>query len=154
VKRIKFGKLTVICGLGVNETTAEIYKSKRRIVVNMPERGKHPVNQRKYIRNLATLINQGIEYIIVTHSDYILKEINTLIMLKTPNCEKIMEKYGYKNKELISHNDIRVYEMSLDGKITKADIHPELGVEAKSFDATIDEMNEIQEKIMFGLEDT
>ena len=34
--------------------------------------------------------------------------------------------------------------------LEKADIDPELGIEASTFDETIDDMNRIQEEILFG----
>lgn len=50
-------------------------------MVDEPELNLHPENQRKVARLLAALVNFGIKVFITTHSDYILKELNTLIML-------------------------------------------------------------------------
>jgi len=36
--------------------------------------------------------------------------------------------------------------------LVQADINPELGIEARSFDTTIEDMNRIQEDILFGEE--
>jgi len=114
------------------------------------------------------LINIGIRVFITTHSDYIIKELNTLIMLNQdkPHIKEIAEKENYHPNEFISPNCVKVYiaEMALiklEGKtkrsrcqtLTKGDVNPELGIEAKSFDTTIDEMNRIQEEIIWGESD-
>jgi hypothetical protein len=41
----------------------------------------HPENQRLITQVLANLVNIGIKVFITTHSDYIIKEFSTLIML-------------------------------------------------------------------------
>ncbi|MCL5123677.1 MAG: ATP-binding protein [Deltaproteobacteria bacterium] len=130
-----------------------------------PELNLHPENQRRMARLFARLVNCGIKVFMTTHSDYIVKELNTLIMLNRdiPSHQKIMEDYHYREDELIEANKIRVYIaekslMCVDGGIRKtycqtlvpAKIDQELGIEARTFDTTIDEMNKIQEAIIFS----
>ncbi|HLP62648.1 MAG TPA: hypothetical protein VK186_27660, partial [Candidatus Deferrimicrobium sp.] len=110
-------------------------------------------------------VNLGIKVFITTHSDYIIKELNTLIMLnhEKPYLQQIAEREGYKKEELISADQIKVYiteealikiDKSLRKSrcltLTPADINPELGIEARSFDTTIERMNRIQEEIIWG----
>lgn len=100
-----------------------------------------------------------------THSDYIIKELNTLIMLKQdkPHIKRIMEHESYKPEELLSSDRVKVNIaeealIMLDGRkkktrwptLTPADIDPKLGIEARSFDKTIEDMNRIQEEIVWG----
>jgi len=137
------------------------------LMVDEPELNLHPENQRRMARLFARLINIGIKVFITTHSDYIIKELNTLIMLNhdKPHLKRIAEKEGYKKEELISSDQIKVYIaetalVKLDGAkrrtrcltLTPADINPELGIEARSFDTTIETMNRIQEEIVWGEE--
>ena len=137
------------------------------LMVDEPELNLHPENQRRVARLFARLINLGIKVFITTHSDYIVKELNTLIMLNhdKPYLREIIENEGYRREELISHEKIRVYiaeeaSIVLDGKtrrtkcqtLTPADIDPEFGIEARSFDITIETMNRIQEAIVWGKE--
>lgn len=51
------------------------------LMVDEPELNLHPENQRRVARLFARLVNIGIKVFITTHSDYIIKELNTLIML-------------------------------------------------------------------------
>ena len=137
------------------------------LMVDEPELNLHPENQRCMARLFARLVNIGIKVFITTHSDYIIKELNTLIMLNhdKPHLKRIAENEGYKQEELISSDKIKVYIaeealVKVDGNRKKtrnitlilAEIDPELGIEARSFDQTIDEMNRIQEEIVWGEE--
>jgi len=135
------------------------------LMVDEPELNLHPENQRRVARLLARLVNLGIKVFITTHSDYIIKELNTLIMLNhdQPHLKRIAEEEGYREVELISAEKIKVYiaeeaPILLEGKkrktqgqtLKKADIDPEMGIEARSFDTTIETMNRIQEAIVWG----
>jgi hypothetical protein len=74
-----------------------------------------------------------------------------------------MTKYKYSEDELLSVDNIKVYIakddlVKIDGEqgkkkkcltLTKAVIETEYGIEAQSFDVTIDEMNNIQDEILY-----
>ena len=133
--------------------------------VDEPELNLHPENQRRVARLFAHLTNIGIKVFVTTHSDYIIKELNTLIMLKagTNNSQKVMGKFGYADNELLLPQQVRVYSagenlVKMPGRerktkvitFTPCHIDPGLGVEVKGFDDSIIEMNRIQEDILFG----
>jgi AAA15 family ATPase/GTPase len=135
------------------------------LMVDEPELNLHPENQRRVARLFARLINLGIKVFITTHSDYIIKELNTLIMLNhdKPHLNEIAKKEGYRKEELLSCEKIKVYiaeeaPTKVDGNsrrtqcqtLTPANIDSELGIEARSFDTTIETMNRIQEAIVWG----
>lgn len=137
------------------------------LMVDEPELNLHPENQRRVARLFARLVNLGIKVFITTHSDYIIKELNTLIMLNhdKPHLKRIAQEEGYQTEELLSSEKIKVYiaeeaSIILEGKarrtkcqtLTPADISSELGIEARSFDSTIETMNRIQEAIVWGEE--
>jgi len=135
------------------------------LMIDEPELNLHPENQRHIARLFARLVNIGIKIFLTTHSDYIIKELNTLIMLNhdRPHLKKIVEREKYLKEELLSSDKVKVYIaektlMKQKGKtrqsqcntLIPADISPELGIEARSFDETIEEMNRIQEEIIWG----
>jgi AAA ATPase domain len=137
------------------------------LMIDEPELNLHPENQRRMARLFARLVNLGIKVFITTHSDYIIKELNTLIMLNhdKPHLKRIAEHEGYLSEELIHAAQVKVYiaeeaNIKLEGgqrktrcqTLVAADIDPELGIEARSFDVTIDKMNQIQEDILYGEE--
>jgi predicted ATPase len=135
------------------------------LMVDEPELNLHPENQRRVARLFARLINLGIKVFITTHSDYFIKELNTLIMLNhdKQHVKNIAEREGYCRAELISSDQIKVYiaeesMVKLDGgkrrtrcqTLVPADIDSELGIQARSFDTTIESINRIQEEIVWG----
>ena len=137
------------------------------LIVDEPELNLHPENQRRIAKLFARLINIGIKVFITTHSDYIIKEINTLIMLNhdQPHLKQIAAEEGYRQEELLSANQVKVYIAEKALKMLKgqkrktkfntlnpAKIDPEIGIEARSFDTTIENMNRIQTAIIWGEE--
>ncbi len=137
------------------------------LMVDEPELNLHPENQRRVARLFARLIKVGIKIFITTHSDYIIKELNTLIMLSQDrsHLKQIAKDEGYLEEELLSADQVKVYIaeealIKLDDKIRKvkcptltaAKINSEMGIEARSFDSTIDDMNRIQDAIFWGRE--
>ncbi|MFM6059834.1 MAG: AAA family ATPase [Microcystis aeruginosa] len=137
------------------------------LIVDEPELNLHPENQRRIAKLFARLNNIGIKVFITTHSDYIIKEINTLIMLNhnKPHLKQIAAEEGYRQEELLSANQVKVYIAEEDSKMLKgqkrktkfhtlnpAKIDHEMGIEARSFDTTIENMNRIQTAIIWGEE--
>ena len=136
------------------------------LIVDEPELNLHPENQRRVARLFARLVNLGIRVFVTTHSDYLIKEINTLMLLNQdkPYLKRIAKDEGYIAEELITAEKIRVYiaetalisvnhnsrRRSRQPTLVPARIDPELGIEARSFDDTINKMNAIQEAIVWG----
>ena len=136
------------------------------LMIDEPELSLHPENQRRIARLFARLANIGVKVFVTTHSDYIVKELNTLIMLNhdTPHLKRVAEENGYQDSELINAEQVKVYtaEEALmpleEGQkrrrrghtLVPADIDPEFGIEVGSFDKTIDAMNKIQRDIVWG----
>ena len=81
------------------------------LMVDEPELNLHPANQRRVARLFARLVNLGVKVFITTHSDYIVKELNTLIMLNhdKPHLKRIAKENGYGQSELIRSDQVKVY---------------------------------------------
>ena len=135
------------------------------LMMDEPELNLHPENQRRIARLFARLVNSGIRVFITTHSDYIVKELNTLIMLNLvrPHLKRIAEDEGYRPDELLSPEQVKVYIAKADlvqlkqnskrsrhPTLVKADVSPDFGISAPSFDESINRMNEIQDAIVWG----
>jgi hypothetical protein len=139
------------------------------LIIDEPELNLHPKNQRKIARLFAMLANIGIRVFVSTHSDYIIKELNTLIMLSNgedkDQLSEIAIKYGYNlEMEKLNIEQVRVYiserkSIIIPGSakkeklqtLVKAEVDPFYGIEAKSFDDTINEMNKLQRLIAYGV---
>ncbi len=135
------------------------------LMIDEPELSLHPANQRAFARLIANLVNFGVRVFMTTHSDYIVKEMNTLIMLhaQTEHIRAIGQKYDYGAEERIDPARVRLYvacpiSEKREGKgrrakrngLRAAKIHPDQGIEVESFDTTIETMNAIQTEILFG----
>ena len=138
------------------------------LMVDEPELNLHPENQRRIARLFARLINIGIKVFITTHSDYIIKELNTLIMLNQggERLKTLAKRENYSDSEMLNPEKVKVYiaeeaRIKLDGAkqkrryqtLVQAEIDNTLGIEARSFDKTIEDMNRIQEEIVWGGEE-
>ncbi len=134
------------------------------LMIDEPELNLHPANQRRLARLLARLVNVGIKVFVTTHSDYIVKEFNTLIMLnvKAPRLNDVRAKYHYSAQDCLAYDAVRVYVLREDfvlksGHTRKtkaptlcvAPISPTLGIEVASFDETINDMTAVQQSIYY-----
>ena len=126
------------------------------LIIDEPELNLHPENQRKLARLLVRLVRVGIKVFITTHSDYILKEFGTILMLsrKGRSLKKIASDHGYSSEEVLAPNEVKVYVTELSPrsrggsyKLSPCKVTAELGIEARAFDPTIAEMNSIVEEI-------
>ncbi len=135
------------------------------LLIDEPELNLHPENQRSFARLLAKLVRLGIRVLITTHSDTIIREFNTLIMLSQnlPHMKAIREKYGYAPDESLAAKDVCLYvakgpaktgagRVKRNSKATLArfDADEKLGLSAEIFDATIIEMGDIQDALRYG----
>lgn len=135
------------------------------LMVDEPELNLHPENQRRVARLFARLVNIGIKVFITTHSDYIIKELNTLIMLNQggERLKTLAESEHYQTFELLDPDKVKVYIaeealIMLDGAkkkgryptLVQTDIDSKFGINARSFDKTIEDMNRIQDEIVWG----
>lgn len=137
------------------------------LMIDEPELNLHPESQRRIARLLAKLVNLGIKVFVTTHSDYLVKEFNTLIMLKAREDNNAlldeMKKRGYVSQGFLDSHQVKMYVSTqnpvlLPGNARRVNIQTLVpavvdefyGIEAFSFDQTINEMNDIQERIMFS----
>ncbi|ETI62372.1 AAA family ATPase [Marinomonas profundimaris] len=135
------------------------------LIVDEPELNLHPENQRKLARLFAMLVNHGIKVFITTHSDYIIKEFNTLILLNNSGdrLKSLAKREKYSPVELLSGEKLSVYVakeslVSIEGQkrksrchtLVKALVSNESGIAIESFDNTIEDMARIQDEIVWG----
>ena len=107
------------------------------LMIDEPEINLHPKSQVLIARFLAKMVNRGIKIVVSTHSDYIIKEINNLIMLKNdnPKAKKLAKKLKHSEDELLDYHKVSVY-MFENHTITPAEI-TQTGFDVRAIDEQI-----------------
>lgn len=113
----------------------------RLIIIDEPESHLDTTNQIELARLVAQLVNFDKQVLITTHSDYIVKEVNNLIMLSSSFARKdqTMERLGYRDADKLKPEKVRAYTAE-DGGLTANKVD-EFGIRMGVFDKTIDDIN-------------
>ena len=120
------------------------------LMIDEPELNIHPSNQRKIARLLAKLVNAGLNVTISTHSDYIVREFNSLIMLGQDKNGKLRKKHRYDAHEVLKREQVGAF--LFDSQTIEAfEITPEDGIYATTFDEVITELNAVNDDIYYSL---
>lgn len=136
-----------------------IAKEGSTLLIDEPELNLHPKNQRLLARFISELVKAKVNVFITTHSDYIIREFNSLILMNytQEHIHGIKQKFGYAeyeklNSELISAYITEPLEPSNRPifHLKKLEVTPLNGIAIQSFDDQILEMNQIQNSIMYG----
>ena len=117
------------------------------LIIDEPESHLDTANQILLARMLARLVRTGLRVLLTTHSDYLIKELNNLIMLSRPlrNKSKVMRRLKYSKDDWIAPERIRAY-VAADGSISKCEID-KFGIDMPNFDKTINEINAVANEL-------
>ena len=137
------------------------------LIIDEPELNLHPKNQRFMARLLAMISRSGINVLITTHSEYILRELNYLIHLhsvwgKVEHDNDLVVEYD--QSMFLNYKEVNVCVTGINsvlvpGNKRKTKVNTlskveanEHGIEMDSFNDVIDEMNKLEDYIYWGLE--
>lgn len=87
-------------------------KENELVIIDEPEINLHPESQVILTRILARMVNKGFRLLISTHSDYIIRELNNLILIsdESPAVQKMAQELNYNaEKEAIKPEDVGAY---------------------------------------------
>ena len=121
------------------------------LMIDEPELNIHPANQRHIARLLARLVNAGLRVVISTHSDYIVREFNSLLMLSQDNGE-LRDRHDYSEDEVLNVEQVSACLFDKQ-KITPFEISPEDGIYATTFDTVIEDLNRVNDDIHYSLQE-
>ena len=113
------------------------------LMIDEPELNLHPDNQRRIARVLARMVKRGLRVVLSTHSDYLVREFNNLILLAHdfPERDDLRKRFGYSEDEFLDQSCVGAYCFS-DNTIKKMEISPEEGIIAETFDKVINDLND------------
>jgi hypothetical protein len=151
---LHFSSSTVKTFFGLVFYLEHLAKEGDCLMIDEPELSLHPDNQREVARILAQLVNAGLKVIVSTHSDYFVRELNNLIMLKKsfPGALELQNKYGYRENELLAGKQVSAYLFD-DNKITPMILDEEEGIIASTFDMVINNLNKSSNEIYYAMQD-
>jgi predicted ATP-dependent endonuclease of OLD family len=127
------------------------------IIIDEPEVNLHPNNQRIIARVMAKAVNKGFKVILSTHSDYIIKELNNLVMLnkanEKPEIKKALladlAKDGYDEDSYLKKEDLGVYFFN-NHTIQELEVD-DMGFDVATIDTELDKMTYSSEQIYYSL---
>jgi energy-coupling factor transporter ATP-binding protein EcfA2 len=118
------------------------------IILDEPEMNLHPDNQIIVARIIGKMVNKGFKVIVNTHSDYIIRELNNLIMLSSK--KNYLEKLGYSENEILKPEQVDAilfrYDSKRKGETLKV---TETGFEVDTIDDVINELNSRSQSLYF-----
>ena len=120
-----------------------VAKRNHLLIVDEPESHLDTSNQILLARLLARCVRAGLKVLITTHSDYLIKEINNLVMLSKPfkDKEAVIKKFKYSTDDFLDPDSIRAY-VAEDSSLTRCDVD-RFGIDIPVFDETIDSINKV-----------
>lgn len=111
------------------------------LVIDEPESHLDTENQIALARTLARLVRSGVKVLVTTHSDYLIKEINNLVMVsQLDSTSPARRRLGYRGDDGLRPDRIRAY-VAEDNGLTRC-VVDDYGVEMAVFDRTIDRIND------------
>lgn len=124
------------------------------LIIDEPELNLHPKNQRVLARILSKAANKGLNVIISTHSDHMLKEINSLVILSNSfnGKERLLEEYDIDQESVLKKEKVSA-NVFKDSLIEKMPITEEDGIIADTFDDVINAYNDQVDDIYFTYKD-
>lgn len=121
------------------------------LILDEPELNLHPDNQVQLARLLGKLVNSGIKVMMTSHSDYIIRELNNLVMLGTLDgrAPQLLKKYGYDKGCFLQYTQVGAYMFTEeDQRILPVD---EDGFSVPSLDTVTDSLNLSADEIAYHL---
>ena len=127
------------------------------IVIDEPEINLHPNIQIILARILVRLSNRGFRLLVSTHSDYIIREVNNMVMLShLSNKDSVAQRLGYMEDEILQSENLGVYIFKYKNKrCKKVDLDSievsETGFSVPSIDDAIEKQNKMAEELFYLL---
>ena len=127
------------------------------LIIDEPEMNFHPDVQVILARVFAMLTAKGLRIVVSTHSDYVVRELNNLIMAKAlqkNGCVDLLHEMQYEEGMLLDYKDVEVlfFEQIKNWVHVKSIPVDEVGFAVTTIDDTIMQQNERAERLYAALE--
>ena len=112
------------------------------LIIEEIENHLHPENQLILVKYIVKAINNGLNIILTTHSDYIIEKINNLIYLG--NCKKsVFNQLNYDDDCILDYDDVKLYNFKRNGEYNYMPYNVEInftGFTDENFKEVVDEL--------------
>ena len=124
-----------------------VAKKNQLLIIDEPESHLDTANQIQFARLLVRAVHAGLKVLITTHSDYIVKEINNLLMLSRDfkDKPKVLKKLKYSAHDFLDPDSVRAY-VAEDNSLTRCTVD-RFGIDVPIFDTTIDAINRVSSEL-------
>jgi hypothetical protein len=148
---LQFCSSTVKSIFGLAFYLEHLAKEGDYLMIDEPELNLHPDNQREVAKLLAQLVNAGLKVVVSTHSDYLIGELNNLMMLQKDFPEKasLMKKYGYEQKDLLDESRLTAY-LFKEKHIVEMEKDNAEGIISETFNTVTNMLNNAANEIYFA----
>lgn len=124
------------------------------LVIDEPELNLHPDAQRKLAQLLVRITHANIKIIVTTHSDHLLRELNTLTMLSNDSIDQeekdeILSKYHIDHCDIIKPSEITAYVNSSSTHQIHKMLVNEFGIHMDLFSKEINESSELSKEVYY-----
>lgn len=111
-------------------------------------------NQCKMVGLLVCLVNFGVKVLVIIYSDYLICEFNNCVMFnfEVENKEQIMKLVKMIDLDLLKFEKIKVYSLKDDYQIYIVEVD-KYGINMEVFDNFIVDVNELVDKIYYGIKE-
>jgi len=108
------------------------------LIIEEPEAHLHPANQRVLAKFLVRLIRAGVFVALTTHSEYLLEQLSSFVLLSKVEPGKRVERYGYSEEDFLTPAEVGTYvfhydEKSGGHKVTEVEVTGEDGISQEEF---------------------
>ena len=113
------------------------------LIIDEPESHLDTSNQVLLARLLGRFVRAGIKVLVTTHSDYLIKEFNNLIMMNglEDRRSSLAGQLGYQDDDFLGPELVHAY-IAENNTLVKCNVD-EFGLEMPVFDKTIDDINRV-----------
>lgn len=166
ILKVKKNKLPIHVASSLVKTTSSLvfylkHLSKKGdlVIIDEPEMNLHPDSQLVLVKIIIELMKNGLKFVISTHSDYFIRELNKYIMVGNLLSKNRKIPSKYEAEYAITPNDVNFYFFEFSEKNKKVTVSPikpdeENCISIPSIDNVIEQQNEelreLYEELKYG----